>query len=221
MNTNLRKANILNPLDSLDDWINEVTASKTQPNPNCMSIATVDSNGCPNTRMVLCKELNTDEGYLTFYTNYSSIKSEELENNSKCSALFHWDKFGLQARLKGFVKRCSDSKNDEYFSTRDIGSQIAAWTSDQSKEIESLEKMGDSYQIIMDKFQIKSLEEAKGVNIPRPDFWGGYDMWIEEIELWKNQKNRFHDRIKFTRKISIENGNIDAEKRWDSVRIQP
>ena len=73
----------------------------------------------------------------------------------------------------------------------------------------------------MDKFQIKSLEEAKGVNIPRPDFWGGYDMWIEEIELWKNQKNRFHDRIKFTRKISIENGSIDAEKRWDSVRIQP
>ena len=74
MNTNLRKANILNPLDTLDDWINEVTASNTQPNPNCMSIATVDSNGCPNTRMVLCKELNTDEGYLTFYTNYSSIK---------------------------------------------------------------------------------------------------------------------------------------------------
>ena len=100
MNTNLRKANILNPLDTLDDWINEVTASNTQPNPNCMSIATVDSNGCPNTRMVLCKELNTDEGYLTFYTNYSSIKSEELENNSKCYALFHWDKFGLQARLK-------------------------------------------------------------------------------------------------------------------------
>ncbi len=78
-----------------------------------------------------------------------------------------------------------DSKNDEYFSTRDIGSQIAAWTSNQSKEIESLEKMGDSYQIIMDKFQIKSLEEAKGVNIPRPDVWGGYDMWIEEILIYK------------------------------------
>ena len=81
--------------------------------------------------------------------------------------------------------------------------------------------MGESYQIIMDKFQIKSLEEAKGVNIPRPDFWGGYDMWIEEIELWKNQKNRFHDRLKFKRKITIENGKIDAEMNWNSVRIQP
>ena len=73
----------------------------------------------------------------------------------------------------------------------------------------------------INKFKIKSLEEAKGVNIPRPDFWGGYDMWIEEIELWKNQKNRFHDRIRFTRKIRIENESINAEKRWNSVRIQP
>ena len=221
MNTNLRKENILNPLDTLDDWMNEVRESNTQPNPNCMSIATVDSNGSPNSRMVLCKELDTHKGYLTFYTHYYSIKSEELKNNAKCSALFHWDKFGLQARLKGFVKRCSDSKNDDYFSSRDIGSQIAAWTSDQSKEIESLGKMKDSYQEIMNKFQINDLEEAKEIKVPRPDFWGGYDMWIEEIELWKNQKNRFHDRLKFKRKITIENGKIDAEMNWNSVRIQP
>jgi len=64
-------------------------------------------------------------------------------------------------------------------------------------------------------------DEAKEIKLPRPDFWGGYDLWIEEIELWKNRKNRFHDRLKFKRKISIENGKIDVEKRWDSVRIQP
>ena len=221
MNSELRKTKILNPLDTLEDWMKEVSDSNTQPNPNCMSIATVDSTGSPNSRMVLCKELDAENGFLTFYTNYSSIKSEELKNNSKCSALFHWDKFGYQVRLKGFVDKCADSKNDAYFSTRDIGSQIAAWASDQSKEIESLEKMEDSYQKIMNKFQIKSLDEAKEIKLPRPDFWGGYDLWIEEIELWKNRKNRFHDRLKFKRKISIENGKIDAEKKWDSVRIQP
>ena len=221
MNTNLRKANILNPLKTLQNWMKEVRDSNTQPNPNTMLVSTVDSNGSPNSRIVLCKELNAEEGYLTFYTNYSSTKSKELEGNAKCSVLFHWDKFGLQARLKGSVTKCSDSKNDAYFSTRDVGSQIGAWTSDQSTEVESLEKMEGSYQQIMEKFKLKSLGDDTEVTIPRPDFWGGYDMWIGEIELWKNQNNRFHDRLRFKRNIKIENGNIDAEKEWSVIRIQP
>lgn len=221
MNTNLRKVNILNPLSTLQDWMEKVSDSNAQPNPNCMSVSTVDSNGLPNTRMVLCKELNTEEGHLTFYTNYSSIKSKELESNAKCSALFHWDKFGLQVRIRGTAIRCTDSKNDAYFSSRDLGSQIAAWASDQSKEIESLEMMDNSYQIIMDKFSIGNLENNSEKKIPRPDFWGGYEIWVEEIELWKNQKNRFHDRLKFTRNINIKNGNIDPDKKWNVIRIQP
>ena len=221
MNTNLRKVNILNPLSTLQDWMKKVSDSDTQPNPNCMTVSTVDSNGLPNSRMVLCRELNIEEGHLTFYTNYSSIKSKELESNAKCSVLFHWDKFGLQVRLRGTAIRCSNSKNDAYFSTRALGSQVAAWASDQSKEIESLEMMDTSYQKIMDKFKINNLANDPEKEIPRPDFWGGYEIWVGEIELWKNQKNRFHDRLKFTRNISIENGNIEADKEWSIIRVQP
>ena len=53
MNTNLRKANILNPLDTLDDWINEVKASNTKPATNYISIATIDSNGYTNKRIMI------------------------------------------------------------------------------------------------------------------------------------------------------------------------
>ena len=81
--------------------------------------------------------------------------------------------------------------------------------------------MEGSYQQIMEKFKLKSLGDDTEVTIPRPDFWGGYDMWIGEIELWKNQNNRFHDRLRFKRNIKIENGNIDAEKEWSVIRIQP
>ena len=131
------------------------------------------------------------------------------------------DKFGLQVRIRGTAIRCTDSKNDAYFSSRDLGSQVAAWASDQSKEIESLEMMDVSYQKIMDKFNIGNLEDNSEKKIPRPNFWGGYEIWVEEIELWKNQKNRFHDRLKFTRNINIKNGNIEADKRWNVIRIQP
>ena len=220
MTTNLRKANILNPLNTLQEWLDEIKSSRTQPNPNCMSVSTVDSQGHPNSRMVLCKELNTVEGYLTFYTNYSSIKCSELENNRNCSALFHWDNFGFQARLKGFVVRCSEVKNDQYFSTRDLGSQIAAWTSMQSEEIDSLEDMKESYDEIMKKFQITDIEDINK-KIPRPNFWGGYEIWIKEVELWQNQKNRFHDRLQYSRNIKNEEGQILVEKDWKVIRIQP
>jgi len=73
----------------------------------------------------------------------------------------------------------------------------------------------------MDKFKINNLVNDPEKEIPRPDFWGGYEIWVGEIELWKNQKNRFHDRLKFTRNISIENGNIEADKEWSIIRIQP
>ena len=86
MNTELRKAKILNPLDTMEDWMKEVSDSNTQPNPYCMSIATVDSTGSPNSRMVLCKELDTKNGnnlLKDLIDNNSSLKSiaEEIIKN--------------------------------------------------------------------------------------------------------------------------------------------
>ena len=81
-----------NPLLLLQSWFDEATESDLQPNPDAMAVATSDSQGMPNVRMLLCKEINTKKGYLVFYTNYNSVKSMEIKENPKCSALFHWDK---------------------------------------------------------------------------------------------------------------------------------
>ena len=122
MVSELRKSSVSNPILVLKEWLHEARQSGIQPNPNSMSISTVDSMDCPNSRMVLCKEINEDLGYLVFYTNYQSNKSKEIGVNNECSGLFHWDTFGYQVRVRGIVVKSPEVESDNYFATRDIGS---------------------------------------------------------------------------------------------------
>ena len=187
-----------------------------------MSISTVDSMGCPNSRMVLCKEINEDLGYLVFYTNYNSEKSKEIESHNNCSALFHWDPLGYQVRVRGKLIKSPNHESDNYFSTRKVGSQLSAWASNQSDQVENRESLDDQFQKIMKRFNIQDEDlDSTEIEIPRPDFWGGYRIWINEIELWLNQSERFHDRLSFKRDLIETPSGFDAENHWVVKRLQP
>ena len=182
MVSELRKSSVGNPVLVLKEWLHEARQSKIQPNPNTMSISTVDSMSCPNSRMVLCKEINEDLGYLVFYTNYNSEKSKEIESHNNCSALFHWDPLGYQVRVRGKLIKSPNHESDNYFSTRKVGSQLSAWASNQSDEVENRESLDDQFQKIMKRFNIQDEDlDSTEIEIPRPDFWGGYRIWINEI----------------------------------------
>jgi pyridoxamine 5'-phosphate oxidase len=222
MVSEIRKSDKKNPVLILKEWMDEVVESKIQPNPNSMSISTIDANNRPNSRMVLCKEINEELGYLVFYTNYQSNKSKEIGVNNECSGLFHWDTFGYQVRVRGIIVKSPEVESDNYFATRDIGSQLSAWASHQSQIVEDRESLDDQFQQAMDKFNLKDSElESSDINIPRPEFWGGYRIWIREIELWLNKKDRFHDRLLFTRKLVATTSGIEASNHWVIKRLQP
>ena len=211
-----------NPLLLLQSWLNEAMELDLQPNPDTMAIATSNSQGLPNVRMVLCKEINTEEGYVVFYTNYNSVKSLEIKENPKCSALFHWDKLGYQIRIRGEILQSPEKENDNYFASRHLGSQVGAWASNQSNPVEDREALDDQFKKILDRFNLSS--EAITQNeqkIPRPPNWGGYRLWIEEIEFWLNQKDRLHDRLHFRRALTISSEGIETEKKWTVKRLQP
>ena len=211
-----------NPLLLLQSWLNEAMELDLQPNPDTMAIATSNSQGLPNVRMVLCKEINTKEGYVVFYTNYNSVKSLEIKENPKCSALFHWDKLGYQIRIRGEILQSSDEENDTYFASRHLGSQVGAWASNQSNPVEDREALDDQFKKILDRFNLTSESITRNEQkIPRPPNWGGYRLWIEEIEFWLNQKDRLHDRLHFRRALTISSEGIETEKKWTVKRLQP
>ena len=211
-----------NPLLLLQSWLNEAMELDLQPNPDTMAIATSNSQGLPNVRMVLCKEINTEEGYVVFYTNYNSVKSLEIKENPKCSALFHWDKLGYQFRIRGEILQSPDEENDTYFASRHLGSQVGAWASNQSNPVEDREALDDQFKKILDRFNLTSESITRNEQkIPRPPNWGGYRLWIEEIEFWLNQKDRLHDRLHFRRALNISSEGIETEKKWTVKRLQP
>ncbi|MFX4593057.1 pyridoxal 5'-phosphate synthase, partial [Acinetobacter baumannii] len=86
-------------------------------------------------RMVLLKGF--DALGFVFYTNHESRKGEQLIDHPKAAMLFHWKSLRRQVRLEGPVTKTTPEEADAYFATRQRGSQLGAWASDQSRPLES------------------------------------------------------------------------------------
>lgn len=189
-----------NPVEYFKIWLDEALKSKVME-PNAMSLATADKNGFPNVRMVLLKGVEDDA--IHFYTNYESEKGKELDVNPYASVAFWWPELERQIRISGNVKKLTEKESEEYFHSRPRESQVGAWSSNQSREVKSREDLQNRFDDLKKKFD--------GVDIPKPEFWGGYQITIEKIEFWQGRPGRLHDRIQY----------VKNSKEWTKSRLQP
>uniref|UniRef100_A0A7S3CLY1 pyridoxal 5'-phosphate synthase n=1 Tax=Strombidium rassoulzadegani TaxID=1082188 RepID=A0A7S3CLY1_9SPIT len=193
-----------NPFDLFKTWFDEaVKADVLEPNAMCVSSCGKDLK--PSSRFVLLKGF--DERGFVFYTNYESRKSQQLTENPNAAATFWWGALERQIRIEGQVEKVSSDESDQYFNSRGKGSQIGAWTSDQSRPIENraeLEKKED---------ELKKKYEAME-KVERPPHWGGWRIIPSYIEFWKGRQSRLHDRIVFEREEASQN-------LWSKKRLQP
>ena len=157
-----------------------------------MALATATPDGRPSVRVVLCKLLVADPGYVVFFTNYQSHKGSELAANPRAAAVFHWDAFGRQVRLEGPIVRSPGTEGDAYFASRALDSRIGAWASLQSQPL-------DSRKTLLKRVAIEAARF--GTHVPRPPHWGGYRLWPENVELWIEGPFRVHDRARWTRTL--------------------
>ncbi|MFC7335899.1 pyridoxamine 5'-phosphate oxidase [Haloferula chungangensis] len=176
------------PLDQFEQWFAQAVELKLHE-PNAMSLATVDANGCPLLRTVLLKYFDR-EGFL-FFTNYESRKAAQIAANPQVSLLFPWITLERQVIVQGRAEKISTAESLRYFTSRPRESQLGAWVSAQSSVISSR------------KFLMQKLSELKEKfshgEIPLPSFWGGYRVIPESIEFWQGGPARIHDRFLYTR----------------------
>ena len=156
--------------------------------PNAMVVGTVDARGRPSTRSVLCKSVD-DDG-ITFFTNYDSLKGEELAAMPYASATFPWYLLGRQVHVRGPVTKVSAEQTADYWSKRPRGSQLGAWASQQSKPIASRAALLEQLAEVTARFA--DLDE-----VPVPPHWGGYLIAPEVVEFWQGRENRVHNRIRY------------------------
>lgn len=212
------------PMPLVARWYDEARAAKNQPNTNAMTLATVDPDGSVSARIVLCKDLNTAEGRLTFYTNRRGRKGRALEANPRAAVVFHWDHTDRQVRIEGPVTHATDEESDAYFATRPWESKVGAWASDQSEPISSRAELLAKVEAKVREFGLDPAALTPGdrsVQIPRPPHWGGYRLWAERVEVWLGGPGRVHDRAVWRRSIVIDASGLPNSGEWSAQRLQP
>jgi pyridoxamine 5'-phosphate oxidase len=182
-------------------WLGE--AGRTEPNDaNAVALATVGEGGLPNVRMVLLKEIEPD-GFV-FYTNYESVKAREIEATGGAAFVMHWKSLRRQIRARGRVTREDGPQADAYYRSRSLPSRLCAWASVQSRPLASRAAL---------MLEVAKVTASKGIDPPRPPFWGGFRLTPTEIEFWADGASRLHDRFRWTRDA--------AGAPWQVVRLNP
>jgi pyridoxamine 5'-phosphate oxidase len=187
------------PFEQFDLWMKDALKGEFLE-PTAVAVSTVNSDSKPSSRIVLLKSY--DEKGFTFFTNYNSRKGMEIGSNPYASMLFFWDKFERQIRIEGKIERLSHEDSEKYFNSRPYTSRLGAWASSQSQPLKS------RFELIrkVAKFMIKY-----PVNVPLPDFWGGYRLVPDQFEFWQGRESRLHDRFQYNLNENI----------WNIERLSP
>ena len=192
------------PLATAAEWLALARSRADQPNPNAMVVASVGAGGLPSARVVLCKEIVVDPGYVCFYTNYDSRKGREIEAHPRVAIVMHWDHLYRQVRIEGQVVRAPAAESDAYFRTRPWQRRVGAWASAQSQPVDSRADLERAVVETAHRFgvPVPGPEDAAapagtGDNIQRPPHWGGYHVYADAVELWIEGESRIHDRARW------------------------
>ncbi|MDO4226818.1 pyridoxamine 5'-phosphate oxidase [Neisseria sp.] len=188
-----------NPIIQFERWLNEAIRAEANE-PTAMNVATVNSDGRPEGRQVLLKEVNR-QGFV-FFTNYKSRKGRALAAVPFAALTFFWPELERQVRVEGRVEKLDDAASDEYFESRPYTSRIGAWASEQSEVI-------SGKSVLVTRAAAVGLKHP--LHVPRPPHWGGYVIVPDRVEFWQGRPSRLHDRIQYR----LENGV------WRKERLSP
>jgi pyridoxamine 5'-phosphate oxidase len=194
-----------NPAHIVKQWLDEAFAAGVQANPHAVALATVDPDGRPSVRMVLCNEIDPEAAAFTMYTNIESRKGRAIRSEPQCAIVFHWA--SRQARIEGRADLTPAERCDAYFATRPLEARLGAWASAQSEPIGSRAEILDKLDAASKRFNASREEDP----VPRPPHWGGFTLVADSIEIWVSREGRIHDRAVWQR----------SGKDWVPTRLQP
>lgn len=175
------------PFKQFELWLSQAVEAKV-PEVQATLLSTVSMNGKPTSRVVYIREFENNQFWV--YTNYNSRKAKDMLHNPNVSLTFFWPDLERQIRIEGTVIKADKEKSDNYFKNRPRESQLGAWASNQSGVLKNRDELEAAVENVRKKFE--------GKDVPRPEFWGGFEITAQYYEFWQGRKSRLHDRISYT-----------------------
>ena len=190
------------PFELFEKWFDEAKSNEIN-DPNALALGTANKNGIPSVRMVLLKGF--DKNGFVFYTNLNSQKGNEIKENPNATMCFHWKSLLRQIRITGTLNQVDDNVADNYYNSRAYESRIGAWASKQSSILKNREELLNNLEEFKKKYSDKK-------NVPRPNYWSGWNLNPVSIEFWLDGDNRIHERLKYA---------LNEKKIWTKSLLSP
>ena len=189
------------PVEMFISWLDDALLIDKEGAISCV-LSTISSDNTPSSRVVLLR--GVDENGFTFFTNYLSAKAQAIEQNNNIALNFYWPKLERQVRIVGKAIKISVEDSDAYFKSRPRESQLGAWISEQSREIE----LNYNFKEVLNELD----SNVEGKEVKRPLHWGGYCVFPYKVEFWQGKPSRLHDRLIY---VNTKNG------AWKKERLAP
>lgn len=177
------------PLPLWEAWLAEAEAAGIAE-INAMVVSTVDADGTPSSRTVLCK--GADERGFVFFTNYDSRKGRALAADGRVSLLFPWHPLARQVIVNGTASPVARAESEAYFASRPRGAQLSAWASAQSSVVTDRAELESAWREVERRFPATE-------PVPCPPRWGGFRVVPRTVEFWQGRQDRLHDRLRYRR----------------------
>lgn len=173
------------PLALFGEWLEGAIAAGV-PEPHAMTVATVDPDGQPSSRVVICKDVH--DGAWEFATD---ARSRKAKGGPRAAASFYWQPLGRQVRVTGELVRRDATVCAEDFLQRSPASRAAAMATRPGEPLADRAQMS------------AALEEAHHLVDAAPgtvlDTWVVYALVADEVEFWQGDPGRAHVRVVYRR----------------------
>jgi pyridoxamine 5'-phosphate oxidase len=140
-----------------------------------------------DSRYVNLKFISNDE--FIFFTNYGSPKALSFNSHDQIAALLYWSSTNIQIRMKAKIKKTSKEFNQKYFFDRLEEKNAIAISSNQSKTIDSYNKVKENFNKSLKNDDLKKC----------PEYWGGYSFKPYVFEFWEGHESRINKREVFNK----------------------
>lgn len=174
------------------DWLAEAVAAGV-PDPQVVTVSTVDTDGLPDARVLVLRDVDTAGGGWVFAADADSPKGRQLAAHPVAALTVYWPQLGRQVRVRGAVETAPAEVAAAEFRGRSPASRVAGLVGRQSAPLDSL----TAYEPAAAAARERLAADPEAV----PPSHTVYVLRAREAEFWQGSGDRRHVRLRYTRTV--------------------